>query len=430
MNRYTFKNAFMGIFFIGVTAFSQQNNSVLPKVNPAEVGMSAHHLSYIDSMAIEAIAKDQVPGIVALVARDGKIVYNKAFGSANTQGKQLETNTIFRIASQTKAITSTAAMILWERGKFQLDDPIAKYIPEFKDAQVLDSLLPDGSYASHKADKPITIRHLLTHTSGLGYGAIDSDPRFKKLYADAGIIDGFTTKAVTLAENEPELAKLPLHHNPGERFTYSEGIDVIGYLVEMLSGQPLDQFFRKEILDPLGMNDTWFYLPQEKQDRLITIQSYENGKWVTAEGNDFFEPDYPIQGAKTFFSGGAGLSSTALDYAKFLQMYLNGGELNGNRVLSPTTVAFILSNQIGDIWANQGAGHGLAFKLVGQGASAKGGQGSVGTFEWGGYFNTQYFADPKERLIGIIMKQTMGANTDQTAWKFRNITFSSITDEF
>ncbi|MCC4214006.1 serine hydrolase domain-containing protein [Leeuwenhoekiella parthenopeia] len=427
------KNTFLkpfvlGLCLCGFTAFAQQNIYELPVAKPADAGMRSYHLSYIDSLANEAITEKQVPGILALVVRDGKVVYHKAFGQADPSGKKLETSSIFRIASQTKAITSTAAMILWERGKFQLDDPIAKYIPEFKDAQVLDSLFPDGSYTSHQADKPITIRHLLTHTSGIGYGAIDGDARFRKLFEDAGIIDGFTTKNITLAENEPKVAKMPLHHNPGERFTYSEGIDVVGYLVELLSGKKLDVFMREEIFEPLAMTDTYFYIPKEKHERLVAVQALENGKWTDAGSNAFYAANYPISGAQTFFSGGAGLSSTALDYAQFLQMYVNGGELNGKRILSPTTVDFILSNQIGNIWADQGAGHGLAFKVVGEGASAKGGQGSPDTFEWGGYFNTQYFADPQQKLIGIILKQTLGTNNDQTAWKFRNIVFSSVAE--
>ncbi|MFI8378832.1 serine hydrolase domain-containing protein [Leeuwenhoekiella sp. NPDC079379] len=422
------KYAFYGALFFCLNLAAQQNQILLPTANPDKEGMSAQHLSYIDSMAVSAIKNNEIPGIVALVARNGKLVYHKAFGTSTSDNEELKKDAIFRIASQTKAITSTGAMILWERGKFQLDDPISKYIPEFKDAQVLDSLLPDGSYTTHPASNPITIRHLLTHTSGIGYGSIDSDPRFRKIYADAGIIDGFTTKPVTLAENEPKLAKLPLHHNPGENWVYSEGVDVVGYLIELLSGQPLDEFLRKEVLDPLGMHDTWFYLPKAKQDRLVAIQSLdENNKWVDAKATDFFEPDYPIKGAKTFFAGGAGLSSTITDYAQFLQMYLNGGTLNGKRILSPSTVAVILSNQMGDIWADQGAGHGLAFKVIEEAGSKKGGQGSAGTFEWGGYFNTQYFADPVENIIGIIMKQTVNAK-DETPWKFRNIVFSSIAN--
>ena len=390
------------------------------------VGMSEERLARIDSMCIEAVRENQIPGIVALVARNGKIVYHKSFGKAdNKTGRELKKDDIFRIASQTKAITSTAVMILWEKGKFQLDDPISKYIPEFENAQVLDTLFEDGTYKTKKATNEITIRHLLTHTSGIGYGMIDGDERFKTIYKNAGVTDLFTTKKITIEESVKKLAKLPLHHNPGEKFTYSEGLDVLGYLIEKISGTPLDEFYRTQIFDPLGMDDTWFYLPKSKHDRLVTVQKLENNKW-TKYPNTFYNTDYPIKGAKTFFSGGAGLSSTAEDYANFLQMYLNNGELNGTRILSRTTIQFMMRNQIGDLLGD--SGYGLAFELISQKGFDKGGKGSVGTFQWGGYFNTQYFADPKENVIGIILKQTQETTDDDTVWKFHQLVNQAIDD--
>ncbi len=401
---------------------------MLEEVAPQSVGMSAERLARIDEMCIEAIDQQQVSGMVALVARNGKIVYYKAFGTADAKtNKSLKRDAIFRIASQTKAITSTGLMMLWEQGKFQLDDLISKYIPEFDNAQVLDTLFPDGTYKTIPADKPITIRNLLTHTSGIGYGEIDGDPRFKRMYQEAGITDLFTTEAVHIRENIKKLAQLPLHHNPGENFTYGESLDVVGYLIEILSGMPLDDYLQTHIFEPLKMNDTWFYLPEAKQDRLVAVQTYKDDAWINYKGG-FYDINYPVKGAKTFFSGGAGLSSTALDYATFLQMYLNHGELNGVRLLSRTTVDVILSNQIGDIWGNRGSYHGLAFSVVDSLGAEMGGKGSAHTFEWGGYFNTQYFADPGENLIGIILKQTSGATNDQTAWKFRQIVLSAIDD--
>jgi CubicO group peptidase (beta-lactamase class C family) len=339
----------------------------------------------------------------------------------------LKKDAIFRIASQTKAITSTAVMMLWEEGKFQLDDPISKYIPEFGEAQILDTFNEtDSTYTSKVAKNQITIRDLLTHTSGIGYGVIDGDERFKKIYAKAGITDLFTTEKTTIKESVQKLAKLPLHHEPGEAFTYSEGLDALGYFVEKISGIPFDEFLRTRIFNPLEMNDTWFYLPSEKHDRLVAVQKKENNKWVKYPIT-FYDTDYPIKGAKTFFSGGAGLSSTAKDYAKFLQMYLNNGELNGIRLLSRTTVTSILGNQIGTIWDGP-KHHGLAFSVVNEKGEIEGGLGSTGTFEWGGYFNTQYFADPKEKVIGIIMKQTQGPVEDATGWKFKQMLFSAINN--
>jgi CubicO group peptidase (beta-lactamase class C family) len=366
---------------------------------------------------------------VALVARNGKIVYHKAFGMADTEtGRSFQADDIFRIASQTKAITSTAVMMLWEEGKFRLDDPIAKFIPEFEHMQIFESLNEaDSSFTGRPAASPITIRHLLTHTSGIGYGMIDDD-NFRKMYQKVGILEAFATQDVSIEDNIIQLARLPLHFEPGEQFHYAMGLDVLGYLIEILSGQPLDQFFRERIFEPLGMNDTYFYLPESKYDRLVPVQTRRDGDWVRYSDSPFYDPEYPIQGAMRLFSGGGGLSSTARDYALFLQMYLNNGELNGVRLLSRITIKTIMANQIGDLWGDTGSYHGLAFGVLDEASTAMGGRGSVGTFEWGGYFNTQYFADPVENVIGILMKQTQEISLDETGWKFRQLVFQAIND--
>lgn len=407
---------------------SVKKSPTLTETSPVSEGMSPERLARIDDMLNTSIKQKDIPGAVALIVRNGKIVYYKAFGMAdNTAGRALKRDDIFRIASQTKAITATAIMMLWEEGKFRLDDPISKYLPEFKDAQVLDTLYENGTYKTIPANKPITIRHLITHTSGIGYGFIDESPAFKRIYKDAGIIDAFTTENITIEANIKKLAKLPLHHHPGEKFTYSEGLDVLGYFIEKISGMPLDEFFRTRIFNPLGMDDTWFYLPESKYSRLVTVQTKQNDTWIKFPITTY-DPEYPIRGAKKFFSGGAGLSSTAKDYALFLQMYLNNGELNGTRLLSRTTVQFILANQIGELWGNSGAYYGLAFGVLDQIGQNQGGRGSVGTFEWGGYFNTEYFADPKEKIIGILMKQTQNLTTDETGWKFRQLVGQAVDD--
>jgi CubicO group peptidase (beta-lactamase class C family) len=376
------------------------------------------------------VAKGNLPGIVSLVARNGKIVHWKAFGMAeNQKGRKLKRDDIFRIASQSKAITATAVMMLWEEGKFRLDDPISKYIPEFKDQQVLKRFhYSDTSWIGEPVKSEITIRHLLTHTSGIGYGVIDGDERFRMMYEKAGVIDLFTTENITIGESVKRLAKLPLHHHPGEKSTYSEGLDVLGYFIEVVSGVPFDEFLETHIFNPLGMSDTRFYLPDSKAGRLVTVQQKVDGQWEKYPVT-FYNTDYPIKGAKAFFSGGAGLSSTAKDYAVFLQMYLNGGEYNGIRLLSRTTVNMIMSNQIGHIRGDEStANFGLAFGLLTELGQIKGGKGSAGTFDWGGYFNTQYFADPQENIIGILMKQTQGPVNDVTGWKFRQLVFQTIDD--
>ncbi len=406
---------------------SLNDQTTLPQVQPEMVGMSSERLAKIDAMLKKSIADNEIPGAVALIVRNGKIVFFNAYGLDDAKSnKTIQKNDIFRIASMTKAITATAAMALWEEGKFRLDDPISKYIPEFGEAQILDTFNEnDSTYTTKAAKNQITIRHLLTHTSGIGYGMIDGDERFRKIYQKAQITDAFTSQKILLADNIKKLARLPLHHNPGETFVYSEGLDVIGYLIEVISGKSFDEFLRTRIFDPLGMNDTRFYLPMEKNERLVNVQQFEDGKWRRFSDSRF-EIDYPIKGAKSFFSGGGGLSSTAGDYATFLQMYLNNGELNGKRILSRTTVQSIEANQIGEIWAGGSKDYGLAFAVLNQKGQDLGGEGSTGTLDWGGYFNTQYFADPTEKIIGILMKQTQGNTGDETGWKFRQMVFSAI----
>ncbi len=401
----------------------------LTKATPESVGMSSERLARIDNMLKQAVSDADLPGIVALIARNGKIVFYNAYGMAdNTSGRAMKTNAIFRIASQTKAITSTAIMILWEEGKFRLDDPISKYIPDFGEAQILDSFNEqDSTYITKPAEDQITIRDLITHTSGIGYGVIDGDPRFKKIYAKAGITDLFTTENISIEESVKKLAKLPLHHNPGDQFTYSEGLDVLGYFIEIVSGMPFDKFLKTRIFEPLGMEDTWFYLPKNKHERLVSVQNKIDGKWQKYPVT-FYDTDYPIKGAKRFFSGGAGLSSTAKDYATFLQMYVNHGELNGKRILSRTTVQSIMGNQTKDLFGGGDKHYGLAFGVVTSKGQDAGGEGSIGTFDWGGYFNTQYFADPEEQLIGVLMKQTQGPVNDQTGWKFRQMVGAAVDD--
>jgi len=371
--------AFPFTFYV-LTLFAQtksiKTSPALAEGSANSVGMSEERLARIDVMCKEAVEEAQIPGIVALVVRNGTIVYHKAFGMANNEsGRALKRDDIFRIASQTKAITSTAVMMLWEEGKFRLDDPISKYIPEFENAQVLDTLYENGTYLTKPVDKEITIRHLITHTSGIGYGVIDGDDRFRKIYDQAGITDLFTTENISIEESVKKLAKLPLHHNPGKHFTYSEGLDVLGYFIEIISGITLDEFFRTRIFNPLDMDDTWFYLPESKYNRLVSIQKKESDSWVNYP-TTFYDPNYPVKGAKRFFSGGAGLSSTAKDYATFLQMYLNNGELNGVRILSRTTIQFMMANQIGDLLGDSGLYYGLAFGVIDQKGQDMCGRGS------------------------------------------------------
>ncbi len=422
----------MIVFFVVDITITAQTNSiqkspVLTETSPENVGISSERLARIDQMCEQEVVNGNLPGIVTLIARNGKIVHWKAYGMANNEeGKKLKRDDIFRIASQSKAITSTAVMMLWEEGMFRLDDPISKYIPEFQNQQVLKNFrYTDTTWTGEPAKNEITVRHLLTHTSGIGYGVIDGDERFKMIYHKAGMTDLFTTKNITIGESVKKLAKLPLHHQPGEAYTYSEGLDVLGYFIEVVSGIPFDEFLKTRIFDPLGMDDTRFYLPDNKSDRLVAVQQKMDGKWQKYPVT-FYDTDYPVKGAKSFFSGGAGLSSTVKDYAIFLQMYLNGGEYNGVRILSRKTVESIMGNQTGELYGWPDKYYGLAFGVLTDIGQDKGGQGSEGTFDWGGYFNTQYFADPVENVIGLIFKQTQGPVNDVTGWKFRQLVFQTI----
>jgi CubicO group peptidase (beta-lactamase class C family) len=419
------------LFLVLICLISMQSGLTAQVISSAGktpiAGISQDRVTKLDAMLEEAIQKEQVPGLVAMVVKNGQVVYHSAKGLSDVEsGKKMEKNSIFRIASQTKAITSTAIMILWEEGKFRLDDPISKYIPEFKNSQVLHTFrYADTTYTTKPSSREITIRHLLTHTSGLGYGVIDGDERMKMIYHKAGVVDLFTTEKVTIQESVKRLAKLPLHHEPGTKYTYSEGLDVLGYLVEIISGKPFDVFLKERVFDPIGMNDTRFYLNDAQASRLVTVHTRKDGKW-TSYPVTFYDPAYPKTGAKSFFSGGAGLSSTTEDYAKFLQMYLNGGIYNGKRILSPHTIHTMMQNQVGDLW-NADRYHGIGFGVVTDKGVAMGGMGSKGTFDWGGYFNTQYFADPETGIIGLIFKQTSGAgNGDETGWKFRQMVFALV----
>ena len=421
-------SSFSFLLFLSLNIFAQSPSVTLsPQGNQPLKGISSDRLTKIDQMLDKTISENQVPGLVALIVKDGKIVYHEAKGFADVPSEmKMAKDQIFRIASQSKAITSTAVMMLWEEGKFQLNDPISKYIPEFANPKVLTAYrYNDTTYSSRPASREITVRDLLTHTSGIGYGVIDGDERMKMIYKKAGIVDLFTTEPVKISDNIKKLAELPLHHDPGTKFTYSEGLDVLGYFIEVVSGMPFDQFLKTRIFDPIGMKNTGFYLNESQGKKLVTIHRKVNDKWESFPVT-FYDPDYPKTGAKTFFSGGAGLSSTAEDYAKFLQMYLNGGAYNGTRFLSPVTIKAIMSNQVGDLLGDGGKDYGLAFGLVDEKGVAQGGIGSLGTFDWGGYFNTQYFADPVTNTIGILMKQTQGGTGDESAWKFRQMVFSAI----
>ncbi|MBL0171112.1 MAG: beta-lactamase family protein [Gemmatimonadaceae bacterium] len=362
----------------------------------------------IDQWVESLIAAKRIPGAVVMLVRDGRVEYHKAYGVRDLGTKTpMRTDDIFRIASQTKAITSLAIMMLWEEGRLQLDDPVEKYIPAFAKQTVLTKFnAADSSYEARPARRKTTIRQLLTHTSGLDYADIGSD-EFKAIYAKAGVT-AMGRESDVLEDRINVLAKLPLKQDPAERFTYSLSVDVLGRVVEVLSGMPLDRFFRTRILDPLRMHDTWFELPADKRSRLVALhQPNKDGVLEAAhQKQSGMDPDFPMRRV-TYFSGGSGLSSTTADYARFLQLFLNGGELDGVRLLSRKTVELMLTNQVGALQPAFGLGFALETPEIDFRSPV-----SVGTFSWGGAFKTTYWADPKERLIGLIFTNMYGTDVD------------------
>lgn len=409
-----------------VLILSSAMAQVLLPGKPAENGMSAERLARIDQLINDHVTKKQIPGAVVFIARNGKVVLHKAYGYSDVEKQTLlKKDDIFRIASQSKAIASLAVMMLFEEGKFLLDEPISKYIPEFKNPKVLVTLnWSDTTYTTIPAKSEITIRQLLTHTSGIDYAGIGSQ-EFKAIYSKYKIPSGIGNDNMVLADKMRVLGGLPLKHHPGEAYTYGLNCDVLGYLVEVASGVSFDQFLRTRIFQPLGMNDTYFYLPKEKHARLVGIHQTKDGALMKRKEAvyDGVNPEYPTLNGK-YYSGGAGLSSTVEDYAKFLQLFLNKGEYNGVRLLSRKTVELMLTNQIQPPLTNQ---FGLGFGLETDKNDYQS-MYSIGTFDWGGAFSTTYWADPKERLIGQVYMNLYNSSSFNLGEKFKVLTYQAIGD--
>jgi CubicO group peptidase (beta-lactamase class C family) len=394
----------------------------LKEASPASARVSKDRLERIDKMIQQYIDSGWIAGAVGFIARDNKIIYDKAFGVSDIEKKTaMHNDDIFRIASQTKAIASVAVMTLFEEGKFLLDDPISKYIPEFAHPTVVDQFNEkDSTYTTVKAKREVTIRDLLTHTSGIDYAGIGSD-KMKAIYAKAGIPTGFVSEKLNLGEKMRILGKQPLVHQPGERFTYGLNVDVLGYLVEVLSGESLDQYLHKHIFEPLGMKDTYFYLPSEKFSRLVKVTTEDEKHHLKNFPGDF--TNYPVSGG-TYYSGGAGLSSTVYDYAVFLQMMLNKGLYNGKRILARRTVELMTTNQIGDIPFGDDK-FGLGFEITTARGQSRLGI-SEGSFSWGGYFATTYWADPKEHIVGLLFIQQSPLTHSDIQDKFKAMVYQTL----
>ena len=408
----------------------------LPKATPESVGMSTERLNRMHAGMQALVDTHQAGGIVTLVARDGKMADLQAFGFQDVDARtMMKSDSIFRIASMSKPITSVAAMMLFEEGKLALSDPVSRFIPAFRDMKVLTRGGQGGETTLTPARRPITVRDLLTHRSGLTYGFIDN-AQVGNAYRDGGVTDGLTVVEVPLAENVDRLAKAPLVSQPGAEWHYSLSTDVLGRVVEVASGMPLDRFFQDRIFGPLHMTDTAFIVPDAKWSRFVNVYTGDGRGGIRAMkdpesfGNTFMSPMASYKTGKKYFSGGAGLTSTAQDYSRFAQMLLNGGILDGVRLLGPKTVELMTTshtldlNMAGTPVLGPGAEWGLGFKITSDvGASQL--PGSVGMYGWAGIYGTTFWVDPKEKLVGIIMVQRYPGST--AAAPFQSLTYQAIT---
>ena len=398
-----------------------------------------NRLARLDAALQTYVEAGALPGAVALVAQGGEIAYLKAFGHRDREaGDALETGDIFRIASQTKAVVSVAVMMLQEDGRLLISDPVSRHLPEFA-ATTVARRNDDGSWAAVPVERPITLRHLLTHTAGIGYGAGPG----AEAWAEAGVTGWyFSDREEPIRETVRRMASLPFDAQPGERWVYGYGTDILGAVVEVASGVPLDEFLETRIFEPLGMADTHFYLPAEKRDRLTVVYSAgrDGGLERAPDPGGMVGQGAYLDGPRTSFSGGAGLLSTASDYARFLQMMLNNGELDGRRILSPKSVELMTVDHLGGLLmqnvdeegvlfgAERGVGFGLGFRTV-EDLGARGAPGSVGEYGWGGAYHSSYWVDPEEDLVAVYLAQLIPAGNLDDHARFRALVYQALARE-
>jgi CubicO group peptidase (beta-lactamase class C family) len=395
----------------------------MKKITPEQVGLSTNRLQRIDGVMQRYIDQKKIAGVVTLVARRGSIAQFKKYGYQDIEtGKPMVLDSIFRIQSMTKPITCVALMMLYEHGLFHLNDPVTRFLPEFENVKVLNN---EGQLEDPQ--RAITIHDLLTHMAGLSYGDYqDTGSPVDKLYDQANLFDS----QISLQEMVRRIADLPLVHQPGQAWRYGVATDVVGRLVEVISGTSLADFMEREIFGPLGMKDTAFSVTPEKEGRFATVY----GK---TEAGDLEVLDKKIGGDYSdvkLFAGGHGLTSTAQDYLCFAQMLLNGGELDGVRLLGRKTIELMTINHVpaallplrmGEPWP--GFGYGLGFGVL-MDLARSGIMGSVGNFRWSGWANTHFWVDPREQLIGILMLQYIPNGTYPVTDDFKTLVYQALVD--
>ena len=401
----------------------------LPTASAASVGMSADRLDRLNRVMQQFVDRGDASGMVTLIARDGKVVDVRAVGWQDVAAKTpMRPDTIFRIASMTKPITSVAVMMLHEEGRLSITDPLSRYLPAFKSPKVAD-----GKGGTVPARREITIRDLLTHRSGLTYVFFDTG-QAGDAYRAAGVSDGLKETPGTIGENVDKVAAQPLAHQPGAAWTYGLSTDVLGRLVEVVSGTSFDAFLRDRIFKPLRMSDTGFDVPESKWSRFATVYAPDGSGGIRpmkdpeSFGNTVMSPIAAYKQPKRYFSGGAGLVSTAHDYSRFAQMLLNGGELDGVRLLSPKTIELMTASHTSDLpqgggILGGGAQFGLGFRVVTD-VGATQALGSDGMYGWSGIYGTNFWVDPEEQLIGIVMVQRYPGSSVAPA--FQTMTYQAV----
>lgn len=412
---------------LAISSASAVQRSSAPQRTTPDNGVAPVRLSRIDRVLQQHVDENRIAGAVALVLRDGRPIYDKAFGWSDKEaGRRMTTDMIFRIASQTKALTTVAILSLMEEGALTLNSPVSLFISGFANTTV--AVKGDTGVSTVPARRAITIRDLLTHTAGISYG---TDAMVSALYEAKGLGPAAGYGWYTADKDEgtcdtmERLATLPFVAHPGESYVYGYNTDILGCVVERASGMPLDQFIASRITTPLGMKDTRFFLPADQRSRLAAVYSSgTDGKIARAPDGARGQGHY-VDGPRKNFAGGAGLLSTARDYARFLEMIRNDGALDGVRVLAPRTVALMTTNQIGTLRPTPGLGFGLGFETTDRyGAN---GLSSVGTFGWGGAYGSTYRVDPEARLVMVFMMQLI-PNRTELAQKFPTLIYQALVD--
>jgi len=418
-------NIHFNLIIVVSLLFSQTQGQDLPVAKPEDLGFSSKRLERIDDAFNGFVKDNKMAGSVILISRKGKIAYYKGFGYRDLEAKSTMTkDVIFRIASQTKAIVSTGIMILQEEGKLLIQDPLSKYLPEFKETLVAQPKA-DGGYEVVPTTRPITLRDLLTHTAGIGYGGGPATDQWK-----AAGFQGwyFADRDEPIAESIKRMAALPMEAQPGSKWVYGYATDILGVVIERASGAPLDQFLKDRIFTPLGMTDTYFFLPKEKASRLAKVYTPKEGQPLAAApiaGTMDSQGAY-IEGPRKSFSGGAGLLSTAKDYYLFLQMMANGGELNGKRLLSRHTVDLMTSNHLSDeVLATHDESFGLGFSVL-RDLGQRGTPGSLGEFGWGGAYGSTYWVDPVEGMVVVYFTQLRPSSIVKDQLTLRSLVYQAL----